>query len=422
MPSQVYLGSWRVPDWLVWFINYGTEGLSGPELRQRRTLNVVSAIIPVSGSSYAAMYLLFDPQGLWPAAAAVSVFSLFLLWPIIAARSDLAAQLYGAAIALVVQAVLVWLLGHDSGLHLFFFSIPVISVVCFGTRRVWFLVGLALICAGAMVFAELALPHPAPFIRVDDTLLRLLQISAFVTVTGFVALGAYVGFAHADTAERSLEAEYARSEDLLYSLLPRDIARRLKVEPNKIIADSLPNVAIIFADIANFTSLSARLEPRKVVDLLNSLFTAFDHLADTHQLEKIKTIGDAYMVAAGMPKPCGDPAHRAANMALDMLDVPRTLSLSLPEGLAIRIGLHVGPVVAGVLGNRKLFYDVWGETVNTASRMESQSASGRILLTAAARADLGDDFAFERRGEIEVKGIGPMETWWLTGRRIAPDG
>ncbi|MBL4628514.1 MAG: adenylate/guanylate cyclase domain-containing protein [Roseicyclus sp.] len=420
MPPNVYLGGWRVPDWVVWYASYGTEGLSGPELRQRRTLNVISVLIPISGSSYAGLYLLVDAQGLWPAAVVVSLFSLFLFWPKIAARNEFAAMFYGAGVAVTVQTSLVLLLGPDSGLHLFLLSIPVISVICFGTERVWLLLGLATICAAIMAFAEISLSGPAAFIQVDDSFLRLLQISAFVLVTGFVTLGVYVGFLHADIAERSLEAEYARSEELLYSLLPREIAGRLKADPNKTIADSLSNVAIIFADIANFTPMSAKLDPKEVVTLLNNVFTEFDNLADRHQLEKIKTIGDAYMVAAGMPNECVDPAHRAAEMALDMLDVTLASSTVVPEGFEIRIGLHVGPVVAGVIGNRKLFYDVWGETVNIASRMESHGAPGRVLVTGATRAQLGDGFAFERRGEIEVKGIGLVETSWLVGRQERP--
>lgn len=416
MQTRVNVGKWRLPDWVARYIGYGTEGLSGPELRQRHTLNVISVLIPMSGISYASLYLMIDAQGLWPVAAVVSLFCLFLAWPFIAAKNELAAWLFGAAVAVVVQSLLVWLLGRDSGLHLYFLSIPVIAIVCFGTDRIGLLIGLAVICAAAMAIAQTSLTGPAAFIRVDDSLLNFLQISAFAIVTGFVTLGVFVGFLHADTAERSLEIEYARSEDLLYSLLPREIAGRLKAEPNTTIADSLPNVAIVFADIANFTPMSAKLDPQKLVELLNSVFTEFDALADGHQLEKIKTIGDAYMVAAGMPNAVGNPAHRAAKMALDMLDVARASSSIVPEGIEIKIGLHVGPVVAGVIGNRKLFYDVWGETVNTASRMESYSVPGRILVTPAAREQLGDDFTFEKRGEIDVKGIGILETWWLTGR------
>lgn len=416
MQTRVNAGRWRVPSWLTWYIDYGTQGLSGPELRQRRTLNTLSALMPLSGLCYAVLYLMVDAAGLWPAALAVSLFCLFAVWPMIADRNELAAWLFGAALAVGVQALVVWILGPESGLHLYFMSVPVIAIVCFGTKRLGFLLILAASCAVALIVSETALSGPASIIRVDDWLLRFLQVSAFIVVTGFVTLGVYVGFRHADSAERALEVEYARSEDLLYSLLPREIAGRLKAEPNTTIADSLPNVAIVFADIANFTPMSARLDPQRVVELLNNVFTQFDALADERQMEKIKTIGDAYMVAAGMPNSVGDPAHRAAEMALDMLEIAQASTLPVPEGFEIRVGLHVGPVVAGVIGNRKLFYDVWGETVNTASRMETYSAPGRILVTPAAREQLGDDFAFEKRGEIDVKGIGIVDTWWLVGR------
>lgn len=416
MALQAYTDKVRLPRWLSRYINYGTDGLTGPELRQRRTLNVISALIPLSGLNYASVYLTTDAAGLWPAALAVSLFCSFAIWPLIAARSESAAWIFGAVMAVGVQAILAWLLGRASGLHLYFLSAPVLAIVCFGTRPIGRVIALAAVCSVAMIVSQNYFVEPASFIRVDDTLLNFLETSAFVIVTGFVTLGVYVGFLNADTAERALEVEYARSEDLLYSLLPREIAGRLKAEPHATIADSLPNVAIVFADIANFTPLSAQLDPRRVVDLLNGVFTQFDGLADTHRLEKIKTIGDAYMVAAGMPNAVGNPAHRAAEMALDMLEVAQATTVSLPEGFEIRIGLHVGPVVAGVIGNRKLFYDVWGETVNTASRMETYSAPGRILITPAAHEQLGDDFVFEPRGEIDVKGIGIVETWWLVGR------
>ncbi|MEJ6389214.1 adenylate/guanylate cyclase domain-containing protein [Gymnodinialimonas ulvae] len=406
----------RLPRPVQRWVDYGTEGLRGPELRQRRTLNAIAGLVPMSGLSYAALYLGVDAQELWPAAGASLLFCLFAAWPRIAARSELAAWLFGATLAVGVQGLLVWLLGRPSGLHLYFLSAPVIAVVCFGTARIGLLLGLCLICAAAMLFTEMYLPAPAPFITVDERLLNFLQTSVFVVVTGFVTLGVYVGFAHADRAERALEIEYARSEDLLYSLLPREIAARLKADPHATIADTLPNVAIVFADIANFTPMSRHMAPEALVDLLNGIFRTFDRLADGHDLEKIKTIGDAYMVAAGMPNAVGDPAQRAANMALDMLEVVRASSVDLPEGLQLRIGMHVGPVVAGVIGTRKLFYDVWGETVNTASRMESMSAPGRILVTPAAHGQLGTEYVFEERGEIEVKGIGPIRTWWLTGR------
>ena len=215
----------------------------------------------------------------------------------------------------------------------------------------------------------------------------------------------------------ALEAEHARSEALLYNLLPEKIAARLKVDPNQTIADSLPRVAILFADIVDFTPRATSLPAEEVVRFLNRIFRTFDELTEHHGLEKIKTIGDAYMVAAGVPEPCDRPVHKVAEMALDMRQRTQTLSNEFPDGLQVRIGLHAGPAVAGVIGNKKLFYDVWGETVNTASRMESHGEPGRIQVTQAAKEELEDDYAFEPRGTVAVKGMGEVETWFLSGAR-----
>ncbi|SPJ29190.1 adenylate/guanylate cyclase domain-containing protein [Falsiruegeria mediterranea] len=222
-----------------------------------------------------------------------------------------------------------------------------------------------------------------------------------------------------ESQRAELAKEHAKSEALLYNLLPADIAARLKLEPDRTIADSLPRVAILFADIVDFTPRAVSLPPEDVVGFLNKIFSAFDELAEKHGLEKVKTIGDAYMVAAGMPSPVGDPVHRVAEMALDMQRVVIEMSSEFPEGLEVRIGLHAGPAVAGVIGSRKLFYDVWGETVNTASRMESLGEPGRIQVTAEVKAELEPGFQFVPRGLVDVKGIGEVETWWLSGKQAA---
>lgn len=213
--------------------------------------------------------------------------------------------------------------------------------------------------------------------------------------------------------EDALEAEHARSEALLYNLLPGEIAARLKDAPGKTIADSLDHTAILFADIVGFTPRSARMTPEELVNFLNRIFSTFDTLTTKHGLEKIKTIGDAYMVAAGLPQPVDKPVHRVAEMACEMLGAMRAFSKEIGDTVEVRIGIHAGPVVAGVIGHQKLFYDVWGETVNTASRLESHGKAGQIQVTAAARDALRDTYEFTPRGSIEIKGIGPLETWWL---------
>lgn len=213
-----------------------------------------------------------------------------------------------------------------------------------------------------------------------------------------------------------LELEQAKSEQLLLNVLPAAIALRLKDNEHNI-AESFAEVTVMFADIVGFTELSSRISATAVVEVLNDIFSAFDHLADRHGLEKIKTIGDAYMVVGGLPTPRKDHAEAVANMAIDMLHEIRLLSLDHSEPFSIRIGISSGPVVAGVIGLKKFIYDLWGDTVNIASRMESHGITGCIQVTAETYELLKDKYTFQRRGAIQIKGKGYMVTYLLTGRK-----
>ncbi len=221
-----------------------------------------------------------------------------------------------------------------------------------------------------------------------------------------------------DEKHRQLLAEQQKSERLLLNILPKPIAERLKQEEG-VIADNFSDVTVLFADIVDFTKLSARIPAADVVALLNDVFSKFDQLAEKHSLEKIKTIGDAYMVVGGLPTPRPDHAVAVAEMALDMRAALAGQVRATGTGglLSVRIGIHTGPVVAGVIGTRKFIYDLWGDTVNTASRMESQGASGGIQVTDVTYERLRNHYVFERRGTVLVKGKGEMVTYLLVGRR-----
>ena len=239
-----------------------------------------------------------------------------------------------------------------------------------------------------------------------------IRVSFFVlNVTG-VSLTAYVLLQY---AVRARDDAFARSERLLLNVLPRPIAERLKGEP-RVIADLHPEVTVLFADVVDFTVFTERTDPQRVVGVLDEVFSAFDALAETHGLEKIKTIGDAYMVAAGLPEPRSDHAPAMAEMALDMQTAFTRLCIPLGLDLAIRIGIHSGPVIAGVIGRHKFSYDLWGDTVNTASRMESHGLAGRIQVSEATYRLLSDQYAFESRGEIVIKGKGRVAAYLLVGR------
>ncbi|MEL7035737.1 MAG: adenylate/guanylate cyclase domain-containing protein [Cyanobacteria bacterium J06592_8] len=215
---------------------------------------------------------------------------------------------------------------------------------------------------------------------------------------------------------KKLAEEQEKSEQLLLNILPKPIAERLKQGENTI-ADSFEDVTVLFGDIANFTKLSADLSPAQLVEILNKIFSRFDELADKYNLEKIKTLGDAYMVVGGLPTPQADHAEAIAEMALEMQSAITQFSLQPGEPLKMRIGINTGPVEAGVIGMKKFTYDLWGDTVNTANRMESHGTPGKIQVTDTTYQRLKQKYQLEERGIISVKGKGEMYTYFLTGRK-----
>jgi class 3 adenylate cyclase len=218
-----------------------------------------------------------------------------------------------------------------------------------------------------------------------------------------------------DREHRLLVAEQERSEGLLLNVLPAPIADRL-MQGEAVIADRFPEVTVLFADLVDFTRSSDRSSPERVVQVLDDLFTAFDELARRHGLEKIKTVGDAYMVAGGLPTPRPDHAQAVAEMALALREEVGRHRDPTGQPLAIRIGIDTGPVVAGVIGSSKFSYDLWGDTVNTASRMEANGVAGSIQVTHRTYRRLRDGYRLECRGPIQVKGKGELVTWFLLGR------
>jgi len=227
------------------------------------------------------------------------------------------------------------------------------------------------------------------------------------------------GFINVYGTDVTAEKEHARlareNERLLLNILPQPIAQRLR-DGEPLIADRFDDVTLLFADIVEFTRLSSSLSPSELVGVLNEVFTVFDELVERYGLEKVKTIGDAYMVVGGMSERSDDHTLRVAAMALDLAECVGRIEAARRLGIAFRIGIHCGPVVAGVIGTKKFIYDIWGDTVNLASRMESLGVPGRVQVTHAVRERLGGAFDCEARGLIDVKGKGPTPTWFLIGR------
>jgi adenylate cyclase len=257
-----------------------------------------------------------------------------------------------------------------------------------------------------------------PYIDSANHLPQSLVIAFFVLNIGavssivFVLLHYFVG--QKEHAYRLLRIEQDRSESLLLNVLPREIAARLK-GGERVIADHHPSVSILFADLAGFTPLTNQLSPTAMVELLNDIYSHFDSLIEKHGVEKIRTIGDNYMIASGLPRPRADHAQALARLALEMNAYIAGLAPVEGRRLSFRIGINSGPVIAGVIGYKKFAYDVWGDTANIASRMESQGIPGKIQITQATYELIQENFICEPHGSIDVKGKGPMQTWFLVG-------
>jgi adenylate cyclase len=322
------------------------------------------------------------------------------------------AQVYPIAVAFILVTFNSLLLGHESWNDLFLLGAILTSF--FYIEPLYILIGSTIV--GLLLFIGVELWYASGR-------LGLLEGQApsefFITARNasiYNLIALTIGFAYYNRAilnatQRALDREAARSERLLLNILPGLIADRLKNAPD-LIADRIPEASILFADIVGFTEISRKMDASHLVGMLNEIFVGFDRAAKHLGLEKIKTIGDAYMVAAGLPEPRSDHAQAAIEMAMAMQRHLETMRAKHPQ-LRLRIGIHTGPVVAGVIGENKFAYDLWGDNVNIASRMESHGLPGRIQVTEPFARALAGAWEFEDRGLIEVKGQGPMRTFLL---------
>jgi guanylate cyclase len=391
-------------------VSIGADPHDSRDLLERKRLLVgISLMVLPAGVLWGALYWLFDEPSaaLLPwlyTSASIVVLAIF-------ARSRSFGFFRGAELALilVVPAVLTVVLGGivaSSGVILWSLLAPLGAVAFDTPRRAWLWFG-AFICLLAVCIPL------ARIVRRDAADLPEGAVLVFGALN--IAGVSFVAFTLLVTFARQREAARGRVESLLANILPLEIAERLQGQPHSI-ADHFDEASILFADVVDFTPLSSRLDAREVVGVLDRLFTSFDAVADRHGVEKIKTIGDCYMVAAGVPRPRHDHAHALVRVALELRECAKAC---LPEhgrsDLRLRIGISSGPVVAGVIGKRRFLYDLWGDTVNMASRMESHGMPDSIQITRSTWELVREEFAAEPRGFVEVKGKGRVETWCLVG-------
>jgi class 3 adenylate cyclase len=394
----------------------GSQPSDTPDERLRKSALVLSSLLITILSfiwvgTYAAL-------GLWRSALipfAYQVASLVGLVFFARTKRYPAYRVSQVAMFLLLPFLLQWSLGgfaESSAVALWAFVAPLGALVFYGPRQAigWFGAFLAMVALSAAI--DGVLPEPAEGIP-RSIVVAFFALNIFgPAVVTFALLEHFVR--SRDRAHRLLGLEQERSEALLLSIFPRAIAERLKISQG-VIAERSEEVSVLFADITGFTPTAERLPAEEVVVMLDEIFSAFDELVAGHGLEKIKTIGDGYLVAAGIPTPRTDHAEAAARLALAMRQA--LAELPVASDLSLRVGIDSGPVVAGVIGRTKFSYDLWGDTVNTASRMESHAPPGAIQVTERTYRRLEDGFVLEQRTGVAVKGKGEMRTYILLGER-----
>lgn len=412
------MNSW-IPKWIIRLANFGVEPADSDETKVQKAIITVAGLFTCFSLVFmmGPIYLIY---GEYPAASiyigygSLGFANIFVYgyWH----KNPVWCAFIFAIFALPAHLVTALLLGgftNSHGIILWGLFFPVLGGLVFFTPRqtvVWFVLYMVNVCLSIFLQPYLRQSNQVPVLVGYVLSVMLISSSSLFT------LGIFLYFVtQRDVAFALLRGEQMKSENLLLNILPAEIAAILK-EENHTIADHFEVATILFADVVGFTPLSASMPPAELVSLLNEVFSQLDLLVEKYGLEKIKTIGDSYMVAAGVPRPRADHAQILTQMALDMRDMVSQQKFNGRQ-LNFRIGLNSGPVVAGVIGRKKFIYDLWGDAVNTASRMESHSKPNTIQITRTTYELIQDEFVCEPQGVIQVKGKGEMEVWYVVGRK-----
>jgi adenylate cyclase len=387
-------------------------------------------VLTIAGWIAAAVSLLFGSLqvavggGLWWPGVINMVCGLaFLSIPRLCPLGEIVAPVTFVVFAYVSVGFFCYTIGTGSGLQFYFLVAASLVILVLGIERIALAAVIAAAGAAVIIVLELTVPYDRGL--GPPWTLTAGFVSSVVSSVVMIVATLWYTLRETERAEHAMEAEYDRSERLLANILPETIADRLKDPARSVIADKYDDASILFADIAGYTQRASDTAPAELVRFLDRLYTDLDALVDRHGLEKVKTSGDSYMVVSGVPTPRADHLEALAALALDMADA--VAGLTDPQGRAVplRIGMACGPVVAGVVGAKKFFYDVWGDAVNVASRMETTDVEGRIQVPEDVYRRLRQRFVLEERGLVEVKGKGAMHTWYLVGHRapaVTPSG
>ena len=387
--------------------NAGTQGYPPDTRRRLIVMNLIAYLIAITTLGYAIQHIFMDFETYRPVIYLnLGLLVISLLVPFCHRFSDLAGAYLIVVSELIALFVFTYYMGREAGVQLQYFIFAAATFVVFGVKRWRLVLPLILIATILQLGAWFMFPQDRAAIKVEQGVIDGVYFQAAITTSALIAAAIFYAFSLAESAK-------AETDALLRRILPDNVVERLKLRPDEPIADSFKEASILFADISGFVALARQLGAEATVELLNDIFMRFDKLAKKHNVEKIKTIGDAYMIAAGVPEPMSDHAERLARMGLDMFANLDEIGKEHGLNLEMRIGMASGPVMAGVIGTHKFGYDVWGDTVNLAARLENLSQPGRILICPVCRSCLDQTFEFEPHGKIPIKGVGLQKTWFI---------
>ena len=389
----------------------GTSGYPPDTLRRLKIINMISVIIVITTLIFAIQQASADYMKMRPVIwMNLLLAGMAMLVPLAHRFNDIAGALIIAVAELFALLFFTAYFGRSAGTPLMYVVFAAAPFVVFGLKRIWLILATVLAALVLHLYAWFTFHRSLALLEMDDAFLNANYLQGAITAFGLIAASVYYAFSLAERAK-------AETENVLRNVLPEKVVERLKAEPETAIADGFTEASVLFADITGFVAIARNLGPERTVAMLNHLVTRFDDLATKHSVEKIKTIGDAYMVASGVPEPRADHVAALAGMALDMMQTVQDVARELDLPINVRAGMASGPMMAGIIGKRKFSYDVWGDPVNLASRLEQASTPGRVLLCPTCKAALEADFVIERHGTIEIKGLGAQDAWFLNARR-----
>ncbi len=401
----------RFIDGVTYAAELGTSGYP-PDIRRRLLIvNLIAYLIAVSTAIYALQHIQLDYETYKPLVFInLALLVIALLVPATHRFSPIAGGLVIVVSEYVALMAFTFYLGRTSGMQLQYLVAAAAPFVVFGLERIRLVIAIVAIGIALHLIAWFRFPSEAAHINAPSDVLDPLYVQAVITTVGLIAASVWYAF-------RLVERARGETDALLRNILPDSIADRLKARPGELIADSYSEATVLFADISGFVVIAHELGAARTVEMLNNLVSEFDALAARHGVEKIKTIGDAYMAVAGLPERTPDHTARMARMALDMLDATDRVRAETGLDLHMRIGMASGPVISGVIGTRKFSFDIWGDAVNLAARLEKLGANGLIHVCPACREKLEPGFTLEPRGAVDIKGVGQRETWFLVSAR-----